>query len=83
MSFNIRNLNSHKDIAFYIKWVASIVQIMGYCTTAYGFEPWNIYLFLVGLVGWLIVGFLWHDRAIILIHFVALGAMLSSFLPSS
>ena len=61
---------------FVIKWIASIIQILGYAATAAGMTPWNIYLFLVGLVGWLLVGLLWNDRAIILIHAVALGAML-------
>ena len=65
-----------QGIAFIIKWIASIVQIMGYTATAMGMTPLNIYLFLVGLVGWLAVGLFWKDRAIILIHFVALGAML-------
>ena len=35
-----------------------------------------IQMFLAGVLGWLIVGVLWNDRAIVLIHFVALGAML-------
>lgn len=65
-----------EGIAFIVKWIASIVQIMGYTATAMGATPLNIYLFLVGLVGWLAVGLFWKDRAIILIHFVALGAML-------
>lgn len=62
-------------LAFAIKWAASIVQILGYTATAFGWTPWNIYLFLVGLVGWFVVGVLWNDRAIMLIHLVALGAM--------
>ncbi|AXI53310.1 hypothetical protein SuNHUV7_09980 (plasmid) [Pseudoseohaeicola sp. NH-UV-7] len=60
----------------YLKWAASVVQIMGYSATAFGWTPMNIYLFVVGLVGWLSVGILWRDRAIILIHVVALAAML-------
>ena len=63
-------------IAFALKWAASIVQILGYSATAFGLAPWNIYLFLVGLVGWFVVGVLWRDRAIMLIHLVALCAML-------
>lgn len=65
---------------FAIKWVASAIQILGYAATAWGLEPWNIYLFVVGLVGWFTVGVLWNDRAIILIHAVALIAMASSLL---
>ena len=60
---------------FTIKWIASIFQILGYAATAFGATPWNIYFFLVGLIGWFLVGYLWNDRAILLIHAVALGAM--------
>ena len=65
-----------QSIAFYIKWVASIIQIAGYATTAFGMTPLNIFLFLAGLIGWFVVGAIWNDRAIMLIHFVALGAMI-------
>ncbi|WP_259274226.1 DUF6552 family protein [Sulfitobacter mediterraneus] len=58
-----------------LKWAASIVQIMGYSATAFGLTPLNIYLFLIGLIGWFTVGILWRDKAIMLIHVVALGAM--------
>lgn len=63
------------QLAFTLKWVASIFQIFGYGATAFGFAPWNIYFFLVGLVGWFLVGVLWQDRAVMLIHVIALGAM--------
>ena len=62
--------------AFVIKWLASIIQVLGYSATAFALTPWNLYLFLAGLLGWLVVGVLWKDRAIILIHLVALCAML-------
>lgn len=67
---------SFEKLAFAIKWVASIIQILGYAATAFGMTPLNIYLFLVGLLGWFLVGVMWNDRAIILIHIIALGAMM-------
>jgi hypothetical protein len=66
--------------AFAIKWVASVIQILGYTATAFDLAPWNIYLFLAGLIGWFAVGVLWNDRAIILIHLVALCAMLAGLM---
>lgn len=68
--------------AFTVKWVASIIQIMGYTATAFGWTPWNLYLFLIGVLGWFTVGMLWNDRAIMLIHIVALGAMLAGMSTS-
>jgi len=69
-------------LAFWVKWIASIVQIMGYTATAFGWTPWNLYLFIVGVLGWFTVGILWHDRAIMLIHIVALGAMVAGMSSS-
>lgn len=63
-----------------LKWAASLVQILGYSATAFGWTPWNIYFFLIGLVGWFTVGFLWKDRAIMLIHVVALAAIIIGLL---
>ena len=68
------SINSER-IAFAIKWVASLIQILGYSATAFGYTPLNIYLFLAGLLGWFAVGMIWNDRAIMLIHIVALAAM--------
>ncbi|SIO07643.1 DUF6552 family protein [Vannielia litorea] len=77
MAFETVNLPGRDRAAFAVKWAASVIQILGYSGTAFGWTPWNLYLFVVGVLGWLIVGVLWNDRAIILIHFVALGAMLA------
>ncbi|WP_322990136.1 DUF6552 family protein [Hoeflea sp.] len=68
---------SNDRIAFAIKWAASIIQILGYTATGFGFTPWNLYLFVVGVFGWFAVGVLWNDKAIMLIHIVALGAMIA------
>ena len=68
---------SNDRIAFAIKWAASIIQILGYTATGFGFTPWNLYLFVVGVFGWFAVGVLWNYKAIMLIHIVALGAMIA------
>lgn len=54
-----------------------IDKILGYSATAFGLEPWCIYLFLVGLLEWFLVRLLWNDRALILIHPGALSAVLA------
>lgn len=65
---------------FVIKWVASIAQIIGYGLTGFGMTPWNIYFFVIGLLGWFAVGVLWNDKAIMLIHIIAFGAMIAGML---
>ncbi len=68
--------------AFLLKWVASILQIVGYAATAFGLYPLNIWFFLGGLIGWFIVGVLWRDRAIMLIHIIAFAAMIAGLLAA-
>ncbi|MDB6177171.1 ubiquinone biosynthesis methyltransferase UbiE [Paracoccus sp. Z330] len=60
-----------------VKWAASLVQIAGYAATAFGETPWNLYFFVLGVIGWFVVGVMWKDRAIMLIHLVALAAMIA------
>lgn len=68
---------SRERTVFGLKWTASAIQILGYTATAFDWTPWNLYFFLAGVLGWFAVGVLWNDRAIMLIHFVALGALLA------
>lgn len=63
-----------------IKWGASAAQIMGYAATAMEATPLNLYFFTVGIIGWFIVGWRWNDAAIMLIHVVAVAAMLFGML---
>ncbi|WP_299620762.1 DUF6552 family protein [uncultured Tateyamaria sp.] len=58
-----------------IKWGASVAQILGYGATAMGVTPLNLWFFVLGIAGWFIVGMRWNDRAIMLIHIVAMAAM--------
>ena len=75
-------MNEHKQTGavFYIKWAASVIQILGYAATGFGFTPWNAYLFIVGLIGWFAVGVMWNDRAIMLIHIVAFASLVTGML---
>lgn len=70
-------------IVFAVKWGASIIQIMGYTATGFGWAPWNLYLFLIGVLGWFAVGAMWNDKALMLVHFVALGAMIAGMASGS
>lgn len=70
-------VSPRERVVFMVKWSSSAVQIMGYTATGFGWTPWNLYLFLVGVVGWFVVGALWNDKALMLVHLVALGAMIA------
>ena len=75
-------MSEHKQTGavFCIKWAASVIQILGYAATGFGFTPWNAYFFIVGLIGWFAVGVMWNDRAIMLIHVVAFASLVTGML---
>jgi len=57
-----------------VKWIATVIQLVGYGLTGLNIVPWNVFAFFVGIVLWFAVGVLWKDRAIMVVH---LGAFLS------
>ena len=60
------------DLSWYIKWVSSIFIIIGMALTSANLFPVNIIIHGIGVTGWLIVGMLWHDRALIFLNAVAI-----------
>ena len=73
----IKKLNSSRvfkkvtpkgDLSWYIKWAASAFLIVGMILASANLFPYNIMVASVGVLGWLIVGMLWHDRALILLN---------------
>ena len=60
---------------WYIKWVASLVLIVGVILTSNNVFPANLIFHALGMFGWFIVGILWNDRALIVINAVTLALM--------
>jgi len=60
------------DLSWYIKWASSIIIICGMILSSANIYPMNIWVHLFGVSGWMIVGMLWHDRALIFLNGVAI-----------
>ena len=56
---------------WYIKWVSSFIILIGMALTSINLTPFNLYFHFVGVSGWLIVGVMWHDRALMVVNSVA------------
>ena len=78
----IKQLNSSRvykkvtprgDLSWYIKWTGSMFLIVAMMMTSVNIFPLNLYVALVGMTGWLIVGILWHDRALIVLNAVSVA----------
>ena len=61
------------DLSWYVKWSSSIVIIVGMILSSLNVYPINLFVHTVGVAGWLWVGFLWHDRALILLNGIAIA----------
>ena len=66
-----------QDLSWYIKWTASCFILASMSMRGIeGLQMWDLVLSLIGVSGWMWVGFLWKDRALILLNGV--GIMLFS-----
>ena len=73
MNINFTKLTPTHTKDWYVKWFASLVLIVAQALTSVGgLEPYNLILFAIGLSGWLLVGYWWHDRALIVINSVGI-----------
>lgn len=65
-----------------VKWIATAVQLVGYALTGLNIVPWNVFAFIIGIVLWFLVGVMWKDRAIMVVHIGAFIAILGGYLNS-
>ena len=60
------------DITWYLKWLSSIFILCGMALISAGVYPLiQLTISLIGVIGWGVVGMLWHDRALIFINSIA------------
>ena len=65
-----------------VKWIATAIQLIGYGLTGLNIVPWNVFAFFIGILLWFLVGYLWKDRAIMVVHVGAFIAILAGYLSS-
>ena len=66
-------LTDKKDTAWFIKWVSSFIVVTAMSLRGIeGMQVYDLTLSIVGVFGWLCVGMLWKDRALIILNAVGL-----------
>ena len=78
MDKTVRRLQK-ENLAWYIKWGSSLLLILAMCMRSTGvaeYQVIDLLLSTVGVFGWLLVGLLWKDRALILLNGVGLSILL-------
>lgn len=69
------------DASWYIKWIASMFILSSMSIRGIeGLGNYDLILSIVGVTGWLTVGILWKDRALVLLNGVGLIIMLQTLM---
>ena len=71
----------NNDTAWYIKWASSFVIVCAMSLRGIeGMQLVDLILSIIGVSGWLCVGLLWKDRALIILNAVALSLLFKNIL---
>ena len=63
-----------------VKWVATVIQLIGYGMTGMNLVPYIVFFFFLGIFLWFAVGFMWKDKAIMVVHVGAFISLLIGYL---
>jgi len=63
------------DLSWYVKWVSVFFVIAGWMLHAVNLYPMNVAIQMIGVAGWLWVGILWHDRALIVLNSIGVALL--------
>ena len=70
-----------QDLSWYVKWISSSFLIAALAVrSTHGFPFIDLCLSLIGVSGWLWVGLLWKDRALIILNAIAVFILLSGLI---
>jgi ABC-type siderophore export system fused ATPase/permease subunit len=70
-----------QDLSWYVKWTASIFILASMSIRGVeGLQQYDLMLSLVGVACWMWVGFLWKDRALILLNGVGIILFLNTLI---
>tara|TARA_Y100000401_G_C8302959_1_gene215270 strand:+ start:282 stop:584 length:303 start_codon:yes stop_codon:yes gene_type:complete len=70
-----------EDLSWYVKWISSSFLIAAFAVrSTQGFPFIDLCLSLIGVSGWLWVGLLWKDRALIILNAIAVFILLSGLI---
>ena len=63
------------DLSWYVKWISVFFVIVGWLLHSVNLYPYNIIVQVIGVAGWLWVGYLWHDRALIVLNSIGIAVL--------
>ena len=60
----------NKNYLFFVEWSATILLLSGAAFTSFNVYPMNVYLSMIGNLGWLVVALAWRKWSLITIQLV-------------
>jgi len=83
MNQTFRKITPNSGASWYVKWTASVFIITSMSMRGIdGLQFYDLLLSTVGVSGWLWVGILWKDRALILLNGIGLALLLRTLLQT-
>jgi hypothetical protein len=72
-----------QTLDWYIKWIASTFVLFGMSIRGVeGLQFYDLICSFIGVTGWLFVGLLWKDRALIILNGVGLALLLRTLIEA-
>tara|TARA_B100002019_G_scaffold291296_1_gene311077 strand:- start:9555 stop:9914 length:360 start_codon:yes stop_codon:yes gene_type:complete len=77
----VKSKTPKQDLSWYVKWIASMFILASMSIRGVdGLQHYDLMLSLIGVSGWMWVGFLWKDRALILLNGVGIVLFLNTLI---
>ena len=77
----VKSKTPKQDLSWYVKWTASMFILASMSIRGVdGLQHYDLILSLIGVSGWMWVGFLWKDRALILLNGVGIVLFLNTLI---
>ena len=74
----VKSKTPKQDLSWYVKWTASMFILASMSIRGVdGLQHYDLILSLIGVSGWMWVGFLWKDRALIVLNAIIVFALMS------
>ena len=69
------------DVSWYVKWISSFIIVTAMSLRGIeGMQFYDLILSMIGVAGWLWVGMIWKDRALIILNAVGLVILFKNLL---
>lgn len=79
----VKSATPKQDLSWYVKWIASFFILASMSIRGVeGLQMYDLVLSLIGVSGWMWVGFLWKDRALILLNGVGIILFLNTLITN-